>query len=120
MSTLLVLRTSLNGDNSFSNRLLDEFIAKTVAKWPHTRVVERDLNAEQIPMLNSRTVGAIRAGVNDTEERRAAIALSDELIAELKAADYIAIGLPRYNFSAPATFKSYIDYIGRCRAGADL
>ncbi len=113
MSTLLVLRTSLSGDNSFSNRLLDELIAKTLAKWPDTRVVERDLNTEQIPMLNSHTVGAIRAGVNDTEERRAAIALSDELIAELKAADYIAIGLPRYNFSAPASFKSYIDYIGR-------
>ena len=48
------------------------------------------MNTEQIPMLNSHTVGAIRAGVNDTEERRAAIALSDELIAELKAADYIA------------------------------
>ena len=46
-------------------------------------------------------------------ERRAAIALSDTLVAELKAADAIVIGLPRYNFSVPASFKAYVDYIGR-------
>ncbi|WP_037586502.1 FMN-dependent NADH-azoreductase [Stenoxybacter acetivorans] len=113
MSTLLVLRTSVNGDSSFSNQLLDEFIAKSQSKWLGAQVIERDLNAQQVPMLNSDTVGAIRVGVNNNEERRAAIALSDELIAELKNADYLAIGLPRYNFTAPATFKSYIDYIGR-------
>ena len=113
MNHLLVLRTSVNGANSYSNKLVDEFVARQRARWPGLKVTERDLNAQPVPPLNDQTVGAIRAGVADTEERRAAIALSDELIAELKAADYIAIGLPRYNFSAPATFKSYIDYIGR-------
>lgn len=113
MSNLLVLRTSVNEDKSFSNALLNEFIAKTKEKWPATKVVDRDLDKHQVPMLNSHTVGAIRAGVSDTEERRAAIALSDTLIAELKEADYIAIGLPRYNFTAPTTFKSFVDYIGR-------
>lgn len=113
MKTLLVLRTSLNGAHSFSNRLLDEYVAKAQARWPGLRVVERDLNAQPVPLLNSHTVAAIRAGVHDTDERRAAIALAEQMVAELKAADAIAIGLPRYNFTVPATFKTYVDYIGR-------
>lgn len=113
MKKLLVLRTSLNGDKSFSNQLLDHLVAEARQRHPGLTVVERDLNADQVPMLNSQTVGAIRAGVDDTAERREAIALSNQLVEELKSADAIAIGLPRYNFTAPATFKSYIDYIGR-------
>ena len=113
MKTLLVLRTSLNGANSFSNRLLDEYIAKAQARWPGLRVVGRDLNALPVPLLNSHTAAAIRADVRDTEERRAAIALSELLVAELNAADAIALGLPRYNFTVPATFKTYVDCIAR-------
>ena len=113
MNHLLVLRTSVNGANSYSNKLVDEFVARQRARWPGLKVTERDLNAQPVPPLNDQTVGAIRAGVADTEERRAAIALSDTLVAELKAADAIVIGLPRYNFSVPASFKAYVDYIGR-------
>lgn len=113
MQKLLVLRTSLNGAKSFSNQLLDHLVAEARQRHPGLTVVERDLNADQVPMLNSQTVGAIRAGVADTDERRAAIKLSDELVAELKSVDAIAIGLPRYNFTVPASFKSYVDYIGR-------
>ena len=32
MSNVLVLRTSVNGDKSFSNQLIDQFIDKTRAK----------------------------------------------------------------------------------------
>lgn len=115
MSNVLVLRTSVNGDNSFSNKIIDQFIAKTRAKWPEVQIVERDLDANPVPLLTSKTVAGIRAGIAETEEQRAAITLADELIAELKAADYIVLGLPRYNFTAPATFKAYVDYIARPR-----
>lgn len=115
MSNVLVLRTSVNGDHSFSNQLIDQFIAKTKAKWPEVQIVDRDLDANPVPMLNKETTPAIRAGVAETEAQRQAIDLSDELIAELKNADYIVLGLPRYNFTAPATFKSYVDYVARPR-----
>lgn len=113
MSTLLVLRSSVNDESSFSNRLLNEFIDKTRARWPQVKVVDRDLNTPAVPVLDSHSVAAIRNSVADSEIRRAAIMLSDTLIAELKAADYIALGLPRYNFTVPASFRSYIDYIAR-------
>jgi len=39
--------------------------------------------------------------------------LSDELVAELLAADHIAIGTPVYNYNVPAVLKAYIDHIVR-------
>lgn len=46
---------------------------------------------------------------------RAAFAESDELIAELQAADVIVIGASMYNFTIPAALKAYIDLIARPR-----
>lgn len=42
-----------------------------------------------------------------------AIAVSDDLVAELKAADHIVIGTPMYNFSIPAALKAWIDHVVR-------
>ncbi len=50
---------------------------------------------------------------NRTAEQKEALALSDELIAELFAADVYVFGIPMYNFSVPGVFKSYIDQVVR-------
>ena len=47
------------------------------------------------------------------ESRRAALALSDELVAELEAADTIVIGAPMYNFGITSTLKAWFDYVLR-------
>jgi FMN-dependent NADH-azoreductase len=39
--------------------------------------------------------------------------LSDELIAELKAADTVVIGSPMYNFGIASTLKAWFDYVLR-------
>ena len=41
------------------------------------------------------------------------VAYSDALIAELKRADVIVLGLPMYNFGVPSQLKSYFDHIAR-------
>ena len=41
------------------------------------------------------------------------MAYSDALIAELKRADVIVLGLPMYNFGVPSQLKSYFDHIAR-------
>ncbi|TFL20132.1 FMN-dependent NADH-azoreductase [Jannaschia formosa] len=46
-------------------------------------------------------------------EQRAALAQSDALIAQLKAADTIVIGMPVYNFAVPAALKAWIDLVAR-------
>jgi FMN-dependent NADH-azoreductase len=42
-----------------------------------------------------------------------ALSISNELIAELFAADSILIATPMYNFATPAVLKAYIDHIVR-------
>ena len=42
-----------------------------------------------------------------------ALAISDELIGELKSSDHIVLGTSLYNFSIPANLKAYIDHIVR-------
>jgi FMN-dependent NADH-azoreductase len=51
--------------------------------------------------------------VPTTEVELAARALSDELIAELQAADTLVIGAPMYNFSIPTGLKAWFDYVLR-------
>lgn len=46
------------------------------------------------------------------------LALSNQLIDELKNADTLVIGAPLYNFGIPASLKSWIDAI--CRAGVSF
>ncbi len=41
------------------------------------------------------------------------MALDDVLIAEVKAADVIVLGVPMYNFGVPAQLKNWIDAIAR-------
>ena len=46
-------------------------------------------------------------------EQEARVALDDALIAELKAADVVVLGVPMYNFGVPTQLKNWIDAIAR-------
>ena len=48
-----------------------------------------------------------------TPEMKEVLRVSDELVAELLAADHIAISTPVYNYNIPANLKSYVDHIVR-------
>ena len=48
-----------------------------------------------------------------TDELRAATALSDTLIGELRSADTLLITAPMYNFTVPAALKAWIDQFVR-------
>jgi FMN-dependent NADH-azoreductase len=58
---------------------------------------------------------AVQRLVAATDAERVAQALSDELIAELFAADTIVIGAPMYNFSIPTTLRAWFDHVLRPR-----
>lgn len=115
MKNLLVIRSSVNGANSISNQMLNVFITQLRAKHPELSVTERNLAEQPVPMITPETVGAIRAGVKDSSTQIEADRLASELIEEIKSADAVAIGIPRYNFQVPTTLKAYIDYIARPR-----
>ncbi len=48
-----------------------------------------------------------------TPRQQEALALSDELIAELKAHDVIVIAAPMYNFNISTQLKNYFDLVAR-------
>jgi FMN-dependent NADH-azoreductase len=48
-----------------------------------------------------------------TDAERATRAFSDELIAELRAADTIVIGAPMYNFSVATGLRAWFDHVLR-------
>ncbi len=114
MTTLLQINTSLYSENGQSSKLTGEFVAAWQARHPEGRVVRRDLAADPLPHLTAERFLAFRTPANErTPEQQAAVADSDALIAELKSADVVVLGLPMYNFGIPSTLKSYIDHIGR-------
>ena len=113
MTNILILDTAATGAASISHRLTDGLAATIRRRHPSARIVRRDIGADPIPHLDGETTGAIRGGEAETEAARGAVALSDALIAELKAADLIVIGAPMYNFGMPSTLKAWFDHVLR-------
>jgi len=114
MSTLLQIRSSLFSDQGQSSQLADQFIARWQAAHPDGTVVTRDLAARPIPHLTAERFSAFTTAADQrTAEQHAVVAESDALIAELRAADVVVLGLPLYNFGMPSTLKAYIDHIAR-------
>lgn len=76
-------------------------------------VHHRDLT-DPIPQINETWVNANFTPAEDrSDAQKETLALSDQLIAEIKAADVIVIGAPVYNFGVPAALKAWIDQIAR-------
>jgi FMN-dependent NADH-azoreductase len=114
MKTLLQLNTSIFSDGGQSSQLAQRFVAGWREANPAATVKVRDLAKEPIPHLDAAGFGAFLAKPEArTPEQQAAAQFSDELIAELKSADVIVLGLPLYNFGLPSTLKAYFDQIGR-------
>jgi FMN-dependent NADH-azoreductase len=113
MSTVLVLTSSALGDASVSNQLVRDALAALRAREPGIQVVTRDLGSSPIPHLTLDAASALRGAEPANPEQAAAQALSDELIAELKAADTVIIGSPMYNFGITSTLKAWFDYVLR-------
>ncbi len=111
MSTVLVIDSAATGDASVSRSLVRAAVEALKAQGA-TGVVYRDLDAAPVPHLTAATVAGIRAEAG-SESEHAARALSDALIAELRAADVIVIGAPMYNFSVPTTLRAWFDHVLR-------
>ena len=112
---VLEITASARQEGSVSRRLVQNLVAALEDRHGEVSVVRRDV-AAGLPYVDEDWV---RANFTPEEERSAAdrktLAQSDELVAELEAADVIVIGTPIYNFSIPATLKAWIDMVSRAR-----
>ncbi len=113
MKTLLKINSSILPSGN-ANRLVDAFAERWLAAHPEGRIIERDLTREPIPHLDEITLtGFATPAAERSAEQAAAVAHSDALIAELQAADIVAIGVPMYNFGIPSPLKAWIDRVAR-------
>lgn len=115
--TLNVLEVASSGriDGSASRELAANLLGALADRHGEINVVQRNL-ADGLPFVDDAWIAAnFTPDEERTDAHRDTLALSDELVAELQAADAIVIGAPMYNFSIPATLKAWIDMIARAR-----
>jgi FMN-dependent NADH-azoreductase len=112
MKSLLVINSSAAREGSVSRTLVEETVARLLEANPEARVVRRDLGTTPVPHLTVDTLSGVR-GLPATDAENAARKLSDELIAELRAADTVVIGAPMYNFSVPTSLRAWFDHVLR-------
>ena len=114
MPSLLAIESSPRGDYSVSRKLTQTFIDDWKDAHSGGTVVVRDLTKTNLPFVDLPWImGAYTPAEQHSPEIKQALAISNDLIAELMAADHIVIGTSMYNFSIPANLKAYIDHIVR-------
>ena len=114
MPKLLLVEASPRGEYSISRNLAAKFVKDWKTAHPDGEVTERDLAKMDLPYVNLPWLGASRTPLEaHTAEMKEVLALSDELVEELLAADHLAISTPVYNYNVPANLKSYVDHIVR-------
>jgi len=114
MTHILHVNASPRSDASQSRMISNELVEAMKTANPGITVTDRDLGHQIIPFVTEPFIYAMYTPEeNQTPEQKELLKLSDELIAELFAADIYVFGVPMYNFGVPAVFKAYIDYVAR-------
>lgn len=105
MANVLVLKSSINGETSLTNQLINEFRG---APGGGTRRSAHRTRSQRHGAANAGSPPVRRPAraVDPQPAIREAVALSDQLIAELKASDLLVIGAPMYNLNVPTDLKN--------------
>ncbi len=112
---ILRLDSSPRYAGSVSRHLTDHMVARLLRDYPEANVTTRDL-AVGLPLPTEAFLdGSVYSMQNPTPDMQVAIQPSNEMVAELLAADVVVLGLPLYNWTVPSTFKAYVDQIVRLR-----
>ncbi len=111
MRNILVVNSSISGEKGQSSQLINNFVSALPAT---AQVQELDLNQAGLTHLTMPEIAAWMTPEGDrTAEQQQLAAVSDGLIAQVKAADVILIGVPMYNFGVPSQLKAWFDRIAR-------
>ena len=112
MNNIIHLDSSIRGENSVSRQLTAQVVKHINQGQEATTYI--DLAQQKLPALDGFTVGSFfTPEEHRNAEQQAITTISDNLIAQLKAADVIVIGAPMYNFTIPTQLKTYFDLVAR-------
>jgi len=108
---LLHIDASAQRTDSVTRALSAELVRRLVSD--SDQVEYRDVS-QGLPFVDEQLIGAyFTAEDARSDEQRAALALSDQIVDELEQADTLVIGVPIYNFSMPAALKAWADLAAR-------
>jgi FMN-dependent NADH-azoreductase len=93
---LLHLDAGITGQGSVSRQLSAAIVETLVHDNPGLDVVRRDLDADPVPHLDSRTLGS---------------AAGEAILQEFLDADVVVVGAPMYNLGIPSQLKAWFDRI---------
>ncbi len=114
MNTLLQINASIHAEQGQSSQLAQRFVDAWSARRPHARIIHRDVGRDPVPHLSAERFAAFLAPPQARSAAQRAITdYSDALIAELRQADLVVLGLPMYNFGLPSQLKAYFDHVAR-------
>ncbi|MBB5638107.1 FMN-dependent NADH-azoreductase [Pedobacter cryoconitis] len=114
MKHILHLKSSIQGNESYSIKLGQAIVEKIQDKYPGSALEELNLVDIEIPHLTPAVLRTFFIPENQlTEQDKKSIRFSDELVKQLLAADIIVIGAPLINYTIPTVLKSWIDHITR-------
>ena len=115
MAKILVLKSSIMGEGSQTNLLIDIMLEHRKDQGLQDDITIRNLAEMNLPVLDLEIFQALRGAENNNQYIQQIVALSDELIAELKSADLLIIGAPMYNLNVPTQLKNWFDLVARAR-----
>jgi len=107
---LLHIDTAITGGNSVSQQISAAIVASVRIANPAINITRRDLDAEPIPHLDSRSIAKLGGGANPQADDAEAIR-NAALVEEFLAADIVVIGAPMYNFTISSQLKAWIDRV---------
>jgi FMN-dependent NADH-azoreductase len=114
MKHILHLKSSIQGELSYSIKLGEAIVDAIKDKYPDSTVEELDLVGIDIPHLKPEVLRTFFMPTDQlNEEEKGLIFLSDHLVKQLFAADIIVIGAPLINFTIPSNLKAWIDHVTR-------
>lgn len=115
MPTLLQIDASAQlEERSLTRHLTGLFTQNFLAQAPDTKVITRDVGLNPIPAIDHKFIHAAFTPPEDREPwMNERLALSDELVEEVAAADILVMGAPMYNYGMPTALKGWIDHVAR-------
>jgi FMN-dependent NADH-azoreductase len=112
MSQILLITSSPRVE-SYSTRV-GRRLAQRLTGQPGSNFTVRDLTRQPLPHIDD-SFAVARNTPPDllTSAQKSALSLSDQLLAELFAADTLIVASSMINFGIPSSLKAYIDYVVR-------
>lgn len=114
MNRILLIHSSLFGDDSASTRIAQSLVERLVGEHPGSTVTTVDMAREAPSHLGAEEFNSWAvAEEKRSSEQRSLAGISDRLIAQLLSHDTLVLAVPMYNLGIPSTLKAWIDRVTR-------